>query len=781
MASYFMRLNLISASVLLSSATVFAQTSVESSNSDEATILEEIVVTAQRREQPLEKLPISVTVLDAETITQQNIQAVDDFLVRAPNTSFSSDGTPATFNLSMRGVTNIGGISNVVGVYVDEFNVAPSTSSIGFNQAVLDVERIEVLRGPQGTFFGRNTTAGAISITSVKPVQTSEGRISFEAANFDTYEAKGFVNVPLSDIAAIRVSGQYENAGGFLRNEFAPSINNSQENYAARTALRFTPSDRWTIDVAGTYTHFSQDYPDIVPTGQPNDTFQLLDLPIFPPEAGVFPENERTIAVNRPAREDADQFIANSRIAYEADAFEVIGVLGYINSKLDRTGELDNTGLDFYFIEEDIGQLKSFSSELRVQSTSKSGLTWMGGVIYAKDELSGRFAQRFGPDWADFLGGFGIDPADVPFETFIFSQSDTNDSDTIAGFAEVGFVGERFTASLSSRLSFDDIEQSESNFDVAAVPTFNDDGSFFFPVSQSGPDFGRAEFTQILPRASLTYELSDAANLYGVVSKGGKPGGFNFGSLNAPGISPTFDKETLLNYEIGSKGRGFDNRLRYSAAVFYMDWSDIQIASDFIDPITLGDVSSTINYPNARSYGFELEFGATLAYGLKFEAGVGMNESEFGSGPEVTVSAFGTQGSIRGNRLPLSPKWTGNAALQYDFALLRNQAYLRAEYVYQGSRFGALRNTTLANVVSADELAANPGLNRDTLVGEFIPKYNTINLRAGVEIGSFNIDAYAENLTNENYLTGYLAGDSLSGIGAVVNPTRYGVNVGFRF
>ncbi|MEM8988357.1 MAG: TonB-dependent receptor plug domain-containing protein, partial [Pseudomonadota bacterium] len=224
------------------SAPIFAQ-------EQETGATETIIVTAQKREQSLQDVPIAVTVFDEQAIEIQRIDELQDYALKTPNVGFIETGNRSRARLGIRGITNLGGDINTAGIYVDEFNVAPSSSTRTFDINLFDIERIEVLRGPQGTFFGRNTLGGALNITTKKPsADVFSGDLVAEYGSFDHRMVKSSLNVPLGANAAARGAVFYQADDGFIDNIGPAGRGNDKEDLGARLALRFTPTDNWTID-----------------------------------------------------------------------------------------------------------------------------------------------------------------------------------------------------------------------------------------------------------------------------------------------------------------------------------------------------------------------------------------------------------------------------------------------------------------------------------------------------------------------------------------------------
>ncbi|MDE0514488.1 MAG: TonB-dependent receptor plug domain-containing protein, partial [Gammaproteobacteria bacterium] len=232
--------------------------------------IEEVVVTAQRREQNLQDVPISISAFSAEAVEAFMFNDVTEYVTRTPNISWKSDGARSRRELSIRGVTNFLDVNSTLrpatyAFYVDDFSIVGSSS----NPPIMDVERIEVLRGPQATYFGRNATGGGISITSKKPHTDSlAGSVMVDYSNYDTKDIEGIVNVPImKDVLAIRGNIKYNESDGNIKNVNPIGGGNDWEYKYARAAIRFTPTDELTVDVTGTLASETTGMREGVPSG----------------------------------------------------------------------------------------------------------------------------------------------------------------------------------------------------------------------------------------------------------------------------------------------------------------------------------------------------------------------------------------------------------------------------------------------------------------------------------------------------------------------------------
>ncbi|MDZ7782175.1 MAG: TonB-dependent receptor [Halioglobus sp.] len=600
-------------------------------------VLEEVLVTAQKREQSLQDVPLSITAFTAETIDRAGIRDFTDYAVKTPNVGFQQRGSRADTRFGIRGITNVGGQASSVGIYVDEVNVVPNVITTGTSRtadtSLLDIERIEVLRGPQGTFFGRNTMGGAINITTVKPdVESPDAKLTLEAGEDEYYLARATGNLPLGDSAAVRGAAYYDEYGGFIDNKGPSSASNAEENKGARLAFRWQPGPALTADITASWSEMEQDYPAMVPTGIlatiPSDVveqggflFDSFGLPLWPLDTvGFFPDNFTDIATDRERAMDNETTILTGRVEYDMDWATLTSVTGYIDNEFSQAGEGDASIAPAFVVSRD-SELTAFSQEFRLTSNAAGPVEWMVGLIYADDETEETdVSTHLATDpylalW-DALGilEFGL-PGDIgdiiangPTGVSIGNFEDVDRGSETQSYALFGDLtwhfADRWTAAVGLRYTYDEVEYFE-----VTRPTIT------IPVANIADD---ENFDDISPRFNLSWRPTDAATVYGSVSKGYKVGGFN---ANQDLVDLFFEEETGWNYEIGLKSVLWNQRLQLNAAVFYFDWNDLQVRGQ--DVRTQRQL--VVNADAAHTQGLEIEVKTLLAEGLTLDLGTGIS------------------------------------------------------------------------------------------------------------------------------------------------------------
>ncbi|MEQ8693560.1 MAG: TonB-dependent receptor [Pseudomonadales bacterium] len=723
--------------------------------------LEEVVVSAQRRQQSLQDVPISVTAFSAEQLQRGNIGQARDYLLQTPNVAFSDDGQAGSrsVNISIRGVTNfsLGEVStaNSIGFYIDELNVATVTNGT-INPQLQDMERIEVLRGPQGTYFGRNSLGGAINISTKLPTDEFYGEITGSAANYGTYGGQAILNVPISDKVMIRGVYAYEESDSWIDNTI-PGNDLGYEHNTGRIALRAMPTDEFTIDLSVTYTDENEGGDIQVPSGVANLDTQSIFGSSFVPinEVGFYPENDDKASRDLAETNDNEFTIVNLRLNYDFDGFALRSITGMVDSATKRAFDQDNISTDTLRRFNDY-EGESFSQELRLQSTGTDGMRWVVGAFYADDEIKQFNSIQSGAEgsYTDPATGevIGLLPP-IPAGFRINENRPTFKVTSYAVFGEVSYpFNDDWELTVGARYSEDEIDNTFAG--VVAFESLVPDAS------------GSSSFDDFSPKVSLSYQPTDSLHLYASASKGYKAGGID---LLSGGATSDFDAEELMSYEIGVKSEFADGRVRLGASVFALEWDDLQVQANFLEDPT--DISSavqrTLNAAEATASGAEIEVSALLTDGLQGSFSLGYLDTEFDSFPDALIQGSSTPIDLSGAELPRSPELTANAAIEYSHSFSDGlSGYMRVEWSY--------RDEVASNL---EAVASRQGL---LSLPEFpyqIDSYQVFNIRAGISGNSFRINAFIENALDEDYYTGTGDGFGLSGIRVRPNPMMYGVSL----
>ena len=783
--------------------------------------LEEVIVTAQRREQNMQDVPVSVTAFGGAEIAQKNITSAVDYLALTPGVSFTEDGQTGSrgMGIAIRGVNSLvtgeNAFVNSVGIYLDEFSVASVPNNVA-NPNLADMDRVEVLRGPQGTFFGRNAVGGALNLTTKKPTQEFEGEIMLGAETYedagDQYNVTGILNIPMGDSFAMRGVVYYMESDGFVENACATGasanrcpdsvVNNfipngadgsDQESLNFRLHLDWNPGEDTQILASLYYSDDQQDTDENVPSGVLDldsiDTFGLGNGALDP-GTGFWPRNQNRLSHDLQESTDNKSTVGILNITHAfSDTTVAKWVTGVIDAELDRVFDNDLAGGADTLKRTNSYEGTSWSTELRLEITEEN-YDLVAGLMYAKDEQDQANNVAVSSHPTATVEGVGFLPP-FPQGLGLALNSKEWELESWAVFGDFTWhATDRLDLIVGARYTDDEVTQARQDFGIA--PGINGDpGEDFFGSFGNfprPPASGKESFSDVSPRFVVRYQATDDINLYGVISKGYKAGGVSLGNnTNAegqPAFSIPFDEETLINYELGLKSELWDNRVRLNASLYYLEWSDLQMESfRFLTP---GDLSSnfeqTINVEDAEAWGTEIELLAAITDGLTVTAGMGYIDSEITSNTTAEITG-GFNVDLKGLELPKAPEFTFSATAEYRFPVGNSEGWFLLEFIHRDGQFADIEALTYRQT---DGPSPNSGLARDSIgtFGDYpfrTPDYDLWNLRAGWDWESWSISGYVQNLTEEDYYTGTQENFGVSGMRLRPHPRTIGGKIAFRF
>jgi iron complex outermembrane receptor protein len=728
-------------------AAIAAPSSHAAETSDSSLVLQEVVVTAQKRQENEEIVPISMSVVGAAQLQDSGVVRLADFSGLIPNLYVNTNDSLRATDISIRGILsdpNNVDIEPAVGVYVDGVYMARPTT---INAGLFDLERVEVLRGPQGTIFGKNTIGGAIDFVSKRPTQQQEVDVTADLGNYDERRVQLVANTPLvTDVLAVRGAFQFERRDGFLKNLAGPD-NNDANNVNARISLLFTPSESFNailrFDASRDRTH---DEASVI----------LVPSPLFAGPPFNSPQNVTSNPFDRIIRDSPSPFENRDVLGTSLEANWTLGtgtltsLTAFRHFKWSNYQSDDMTTFDIFGtgILEDQHQ---YSEELRYASDLSGPLTY---VVGAYVDQQGENATAFAHVGVDAFAPFGapLDSNPTPGEGYI--QIHTHDR----SYAAFGQADYHFTSNwvLTAGYRYTQQEKGITQY-LVGDPT----GQFVPTVPASS--FTRTD-TDPSYNTSLKYLFTDNSMAYLTFSHGFKAGGFNafsFGLIQSNGQVAEFAPEHVNNYEFGTKTTFADGRLRLNADVFYMDYRNLQVNSLIQNSSGIIDFV-TSNAAKARSKGVELELQARVTADLQATIGYGYTDAKFTSFPGATP----TGGDFTGHTLAESPKNSVGAALDYKHAVSPNWNLIgRGELVYRSSRFSDPDNT--------------PAL--------VDPGYSVVNMRLGVASpdDALRIELWARNLLDRDYVNIRGFGSSAFSPGSldesIGDPRTYGVEFSYKW
>lgn len=714
--------------------------------------LQEVVVTAQRREESLQNVPISVTAFGTTDLERSNITEARDYLALTPNVSFAEDGQTGnrSIRVSIRGVSNVSlgdrAVPNSIGYYIDEFNVGTVANGT-VNPALLDVQRVEVLRGPQGTYFGRNAAGGAINISTNLPNNQWFAELAADAGNFDTHGGRVIANAPVSDTFFVRGVLGFESSTGIIKNVNPNGTRDSgYDQTDARIAARWLVTDKFTADFSYTYSHDREGFDGDVATGVLELDTIGIEGPGFRPISdglGFYPQNQRLVDHSRPEWNRNELHAANLRLAYDFGDFTLKSITGDIRTHNSRMFDEDAVSVDAIYRHNE-WNAQSYGEELRLQSNPGGVFDWVVGALYARDkvQLYNLVALGHGFDYTypDTGETVGVIP---PFPDLPVNENNTGYIDRSAAlYGEVTYRPiDKWAFTVGGRFTRDQIDDTVTGLVAFGTP--------------QGDLAGKSTFNDFSPRFVAKYQLTPDSNVYGTISHGYKAGG---NDLNAslPQQTRPFSPEKVWNYEVGYKSEFWEHRAMFNASAFYLKWNQMQSEVNYlIDP---SDISSAVqlteNASSASSKGVDLEARVRPIAPLTLGVSGGYLDATFGSFPNAVV--YGIPVDLSGKTLPQSPRWTASALAEWSQTFGKSSSwYVRWEEAY--------RTTSTSNLEGV--AAGNLGL------GTFpfqMPSFAVAKLNAGINFGNFGLSGTMDNVFDRDYYTG--TGDHFGFGGVRVRP-----------
>lgn len=660
-------------------------------------IIEEVRVTANKREQNLQDVAASLSALTGDDLNRIGAVGAQDYLAQIPGVNYNAIGrgrSPIIIRGVATGSTTFSDQQSTTAIYIDDL---PSLNRWGAwtntDPNTFDVERVEVLRGPQGTLFGSGALGGALRVINKKPTALEfQSSIdigqSFTQGGDDSSSLNAMLNIPLiQDELSLRVVGFKRNDGGYIDNILRNEKNvNSGETEGGRLLLAYTPSD--SLKLGLTVTHQS----DIVDDG--SATFRDAA------DGGPYEFNGVI-----KASSDASMSIYNIGAEYEFNNMQLVSSTTYSERevKISRdygqvTDAFFETGLapdeTFHQVTDDV---RTFAQEIRLSTLGEDNLQWTAGVFYLDQDID------------DTETWTSVHLAD-PIVTGIYLPHITE----MAVFGEATYaVNNQLSVTVGGRW-FDNTFEFE-------VPVFEGlalEGSFPTPLLEEKSN----SFT---PKISVSYFASDDVHFYATASEGFRVGQVNFGATPDNGVPISFGPDSLWNYELGMKSIWNDGRLKLNVAAFYIDWTDIQLGRTTIADNDLA-VSYTDNAGDAVSKGIEVEAIYIPFDQLELGTSFTYNKATLES---VLDGVDLTPGSI----LPGSPEFSMSNYVQYIVEELPNNlaGYFRLSHRHVGE--------VVSDIINEDHL--------------FSDTYNTFDLRAGLIYENYEVALYVDNLTNNDAIT----------------------------
>ena len=626
-------------------------------------VLEEVIVTAQKREESLQKVPISITAISGEVLRQDGIASLHDISEKIPNLIFSAF-SPGQPEIAIRGIgTKEDGAaaSDSTVVSIDDVYIAARTAQV-FD--IFDLERIEVLRGPQGTLYGKNSIGGSLNFVTSKPSEDLRVRLQQTAGEYSRFDTGGLISGPLSESLLGKFSFSRRKFDGYLDNLLFDEQWGEADTLAMRGQLLWKASD--TVEVL-----FGADWSDddlgatnrepVGSAGPLHDCGCASDPVAVNIALGGAGDAHDTLAETEGFT-DRQVYGINAKVTWDLGNMQIVSITSYRESDfdwledseglppspyVDITGASGNptpsltlppeVGFTFDINDSAIEDTEQFTQELRLMGQSENSLTWVFGAFYSDEKIER--SERF---LFTALGGPG------PDNLSDYQANMLNDSISWAAYGQVSYaITERWNVTGGARYSYEEKDILVSNDRFSGPPLL---------LQAFDPATAKEDWNNISGRLAVDYAFADNAMTYASISTGFKSGGFTGAATTVDVATTPFDEETAISYEIGLKGLWADRRLQTNIAAFFTDYDDLQVTR-FFQPEGSGfGQFITENAGKAEIKGLELEVVGLLTDSWELGGNLALLDGEF---TKFTGTPAATGDSdFSGNRLRQAPKYS---------------------------------------------------------------------------------------------------------------------------
>lgn len=712
MRATFLLSLLLTASAVAFAAPAFA--AEESAPKGAGASVAEVVVTAEKREEKIKDVPMAVTAVSGIKLDRLQQQDFVGFAASVPGLSLASQGPGAT-RVTLRGI-NSGGIGSTVAVYVDESPFGSSSAllnggTLAGDFDTWDLQRVEVLSGPQGTLYGANSEGGLIKfVTNAPTLSAYHAALELNDEDVDHggngLAVRGMANIPLGSEAALRISGFTQDIPGYINDKFLNVRGvNAGRKYGGRVSLLFNPTDAFSV-------RFTADGQDIKVGGS---TAVDIDPVTLQPVHGAFTQ-ERFLRDRSEYKYQNYNALVNWNLGWATLTSSTslgnqdANSPSFDYTSVDAAGTITyGTYLSDYLFGEPLSlgfaqavHLTKFTQEIRLASPKSDHLEWQVGAYYTHE--SGSVAQQF----TAYTLGTNTPAQNVPsLETLSLSSTYRE----IAAFGDATYhFGSHFDIQAGGRWS--------SNKQTAV----EDGNGYFFagvPIHFTAPSQESVFTYSVAPR----WRIDANTMVYARVASGFRPGGPNIVPPLTPADVPRqYHSDSTVNYELGVRTAQLDGRLSLDVTAFHIDWKDIQLL-ELVD-------NTGVNGNGGRAVSQGVEVSAVV----KPLRGLTLSFDGSYTDAKLTTSSPEIIGPVAGDRLPYVPRWSGSLDAEYDWNVLVNYtAFVGAQWAYVGDRS--------SDFVSGGGLATP------------LPSYNTVDLRIGLQDNRWLAELYVKNVSNAQGLT----------------------------
>jgi iron complex outermembrane receptor protein len=738
-----------------------AVTSAVAPASAYAQFLEEILVTAQKRDQSLMDVPLSISAFSGSKLTEMGALDVKDIVTRTPGLAgFSKDSFIDT--ISVRGIsTNDFGVGGDPSIAIFQNGVYSGRSGEALG-ALYDVERVEVLRGPQGLLFGRTATSGAIHVITNKAAtgDALSGEIGLGGGEDGQLRGDVALNVPVNENLAFRFAGYHSEDDGYVKNLTGGDDLISHDTDAFRFSTAWT-RDRLSVDLVVDYEDrdmSSTIYSGLDERGEPL-TGEYTEVALDVPDGGYDKSEVTNVSM---------------AINYDLKTMNLVSITGYRTHDFDYREDTDGTPVPLLdYIQNQDGDY--FSQEFRLVSDGEGAWQWFVGASGFSENVDADYSVTMDEEViCQFFIGFACGDFIPDFQPnpngLVESGTAEGDSWGASVFGDVSYAfNDQWKISVGARYSYDekDFKMSSAPLESELTDVIGRVGFLYSFTTLEKVDSSE-DWDYLNPRVLLEFTPNEDWLLYGSATNGSKPGAFDsyqvkdvlpaFPSpLAAPGTDvQSVDEEDVWSYEIGARGEFLDGRGTVAASAFYYDYTDLQLQ------IFEGTTFVTKNVGEAEGAGVELELAYAANEYVRLSAGASYLDTEVDD-VDLNVCATPDGGSCNGNSLAVSPEYSASGELRLSYPIGDSLIYFVSEVIYSDSFYGGLENTTISEVDSWTEW----------------------NFRLGANVGeNITVSLFVDNAFDEDHFDGVL--DTTADLGYAIGfgPARqqtWGADVRYRF
>jgi len=702
--------------------------------------LEEVLVTAQKREERLQDVPVPVSTISTDALVENNQTRLQDYFSAVPGLNVTPVGNGGLTMISIRGISSGAYTPATVSITVDDVPTYSGLASVYGNvQPDLDpsdLARVEVLRGPQGTLYGASSMGGLIKYVTVDPSTTAvSGRVEAGTSTIHNgaelgYSFRGSANIPLSDTVAMRASAFTRQDPGYIDNPVLGKDGVNEDHVSGgRLSVLWRPSDNLSAKFSALYQDYKGDGQndiDVPTTGYPQTNGLSGLQQNYLRGTGGYEQKVQTYSAIVKAKVGIVDLVSVS--GYTADKWYNSQDFSFVAPSLAQSA-FGVTGVALLTY----GKDEKFTQEIRASMPLGSKLDWLVGAFYTHENYPGKQSLPVvNPDTGAVVGSMGFDASPNTYiESAVFTDFTVHLTD-------------RFDVQLGGRESR--IEQQQN------APAIQG-GLLFGPTLETQtPNSTTNVFTYLL---TPQYKVSPDLMVYARFASGFRAGqGFNIQHLTQPNIPAVQDPDKTKNYEIGVKGDVLNHTLSYDASVYYIDWKGIQLT--LVDPVDSTGYGA--NGGGAKSEGVELAVEARPLPGLSIASWITYDEAVLTESLGADSTAYGPAGS----RLPFGTRWSGNISLKQEFRITDSlTGFAGGAVSYVGDRMGAFLG--------------------DSTPRQNYPGYVRTDVNAGVNYGEYTANLYVNNLADRRGVSGGGLGTTPVFAFQYIQPRTIGLSLIARF